>query len=64
VTGTNLSWPKRIYDMKILINERKIFRRTFGPTEDIDGTWRITTNNELNNLVRNKNIIDYIKPKD
>jgi len=50
--------------MKILITERKIFRRIFGPTEDTDGTWRITTNYELNNLVRNKNIIDYIKPKD
>jgi len=50
--------------MNILVIERKIFRRIFGPTEDTDGTWRITTNDELNNLIRNKNIIDYIKPKD
>jgi hypothetical protein len=64
VTGTNLSWPTRIYDIKILITERKIIRRIFGPTENTDGKWRITTNDELNNLIRNKNIIDYIKPKD
>jgi len=50
--------------MKILISERTIFRRIFSPTEDTDGTWRITANDELNNLVRNKNITDYIKPKD
>jgi hypothetical protein len=64
VTGTNLSCPKTIYDMKILITERKTFRRIFGPTEYRDGTWRITTNDEINNLIRNKNIIDYMKPKD
>lgn len=30
-------------------------------TEDRHGTWRIKTNGELNNLIRNKNIINYIK---
>jgi hypothetical protein len=33
----------------------------FGPTKDRHGTWRIKTNYELNNLIRNKNIINYIK---
>jgi len=47
---------------KLLINERKILRRIFGPTEDRDGTWRIKTDN-LNNLIRNKNTINYIKAK-
>jgi len=64
VTGTNLSWRTRIYDINTLITKRKIIRRIFSPTEDTDGKQRITTNDELNNLIRNKNIIDYIKPKD
>jgi hypothetical protein len=33
----------------------------FGPTRDRDGTWRIEKNIELNNLIRKKNIINYIK---
>ena len=64
MTGTNLSWRTRIYDINTLITKRKIIRRIFSPTEDTDGKQRITTNDELNNLIRNKNIIDYIKPKD
>jgi hypothetical protein len=40
--------------------ERKILRRIYGPTKVRDGTWRIKSN-ELNRLIRNKNIINYIK---
>jgi len=39
---------------KTLITERKIPRRIFGPAKDRDGTWRIKTNDELNNLIGNK----------
>jgi len=46
---------------KLLITARKILRRIFGPTKDRDGTWGIKTNDELNNLIRNKNITNYIK---
>jgi hypothetical protein len=38
-----------------------ILRRIFWLTNDRDGTWRIKTNDELNNLIRNKNIINYVK---
>jgi hypothetical protein len=31
------------------------------PTKDRDDTWRIKTNDELNNLIRNNNISFYIK---
>ena len=41
--------------------ERKILRRIFGPTKERDGTWRIKTNDELNKLIGNKTIINYIK---
>jgi hypothetical protein len=33
---------------KLLISERNILRRVFGPTKDRDGTWRIKRNDELN----------------
>jgi hypothetical protein len=47
--------------LKLLITESKALRRIFRPTKDRDGTLRIKTNDELNNLIRNKNIINYIK---
>jgi hypothetical protein len=31
--------------------ERKILRKIFGPTEEDEGTWRIKTNKELDELV-------------
>ena len=41
--------------------ERKVLRRIFGPTKERDGTWRIKTNDELDEFVRHKNIINHIK---
>jgi hypothetical protein len=46
---------------KLLIAERKILKRIFRPKKMRDGTWRIKTNDELNNLFRNMDIINYIK---
>jgi hypothetical protein len=43
---------------KLMIFERKLLRRSFGPTEEKGGTWRIKTNDEL---IRRKNIINHIK---
>jgi hypothetical protein len=48
---------------KLMVFERKVLRKIFGPTKEIDGTWRIKTNNELDKLIRHKNIINYIKPQ-
>ena len=44
-----------------MVFERKVLRRIFGPTKERDGTWRIKTNYELDELIRHKNIINYIK---
>ena len=30
-----------------MVFERKVLRRIFGPTKERDGTWRIKTNDEL-----------------
>jgi hypothetical protein len=43
-----------------VVFERKVIRRIFGPTKGRDGTWRIKTDDELDELIRHKNIINYI----
>jgi hypothetical protein len=43
---------------KLMVFERKVLRKIFGPTKERDGTWRIKTNNEL---IRHKNIINNLK---
>ena len=44
-----------------MIFERKVLRKIFGPTKERDGTWRIKTNAELDELIRHKNIINHTK---
>jgi len=46
---------------KLRVFERKVLRRIYGPTRESDGTWRIKSNEELNRLICNKNVINYIK---
>jgi hypothetical protein len=45
---------------KLLVFERKILRRIFGPTKE-NQIWRVKTNEELDKLRKLKNIINYIK---
>jgi len=37
-----------------MVFERKVLRKIFGPTKEIDGTWRIKTNDELYQFIRHK----------
>jgi len=46
---------------KLMVFERKVLRKIFGPTKERDGTRRIKTNDELDELIRHKNIINHIK---
>jgi hypothetical protein len=46
---------------KLRVFERKVLRRIYGPTKESGGTWRIKSNDELNRLIGNKNVINYIK---
>ena len=48
---------------KLLIFERKILRRIFGPTQKANGEWRLKTNEELEEAINNENIVRYIKHK-
>jgi hypothetical protein len=43
-----------------LVFERKILRSIFGPTKE-NQIWRITTNEELDKLIKHKSIVNYIK---
>jgi hypothetical protein len=43
---------------KLMVFERNILRKIFGPAKERDGTWRIKTNDELDKLIRHKNIIN------
>jgi hypothetical protein len=45
---------------KLLVFERKILRRIFGPTKE-NQIWRIKTNEEQDKLIKHKNIVNYIK---
>jgi hypothetical protein len=45
---------------KLLVFERKILRRIFGTTKE-NQVWRVKTNEELDKLIKHKNIINYIK---
>jgi hypothetical protein len=45
---------------KLLVFERKILRRIFGPTKE-NQIWRVKTNDELDKLIKHKNIINHIK---
>jgi len=46
-----------------MVFERKVLRKIFGPTKERDGTRRIKTNDELDKLIRHKNMINYLKAK-
>jgi len=46
---------------KLMVFERKTLRNIFGPTNERGGTWRIKTNDELDELIRSENIINHIK---
>ena len=44
---------------KLMVFERKVLRKIFGPTKERDGTWRIKTNDELDKLTL-RLLISYI----
>ena len=46
---------------ELILFERNVLRKIFGPTKERDGKWRIKTNDELVELIRHNNIINHIK---
>jgi hypothetical protein len=47
---------KKSIIQRLSVFERKILRKIFGPTKEDNGIWMITTNKELDKLVKHRNI--------
>jgi capsule polysaccharide modification protein KpsS len=61
VTYASETWVlKEAIILKLLAFERKTLRRIFGPTNE-NQIWRVKTNEELNKMIKHKNIINHIK---
>jgi hypothetical protein len=41
----------------LLVFERRVLRKIYETTQDNDVAWRIKTNEELENLIKKKNIV-------
>ena len=52
---------KRVSLKKLMVFERTILRKIFGPTKETNGLWKIKTNEELDELIQQKNVIRFIK---
>ena len=46
---------------RLSVFERKILREVFGPTKEENGNWRIKTDKELDELIKHRNIINFVK---
>jgi hypothetical protein len=61
VTYASETWVlKETVVQKRLVFERKILRKIFGPTKE-NQIWRVKPNEELDKLIKHKNIINYFK---
>ena len=58
--GSEIWVRKETVIQKLLVFERKILRRIFGPTKE-NQIWKVKANKELDKLIKHKNIINYIK---
>jgi hypothetical protein len=62
VTYASKTWVlKENMIHKLMIFERKVMRKIFGPTRSHDGYWRIKTNQEISDTLKGQNIIGFIK---
>jgi hypothetical protein len=51
---------KEIITNKLMVFERKVLRKIFGPTNE-NGIWQIKTNQELDKIIKHNNIINFIR---
>jgi len=52
---------KESITQKLSVFERKILKKIFGPTKEAKGIWRIKINKEFDELIKHRNIINYVK---
>jgi hypothetical protein len=61
VTYACETWTlKEIITNRLMVFDRKVLRKIFGPTNE-NGFWRIKTNQELDKIIKHKNIINFIR---
>jgi len=53
--------PKESTIQRLSDFERKILREIFGLTKEDNGIWRIKSNKELDELIKHRSIINYVK---
>jgi hypothetical protein len=46
---------------RLSVFERKSLRKIFGPTKEDNFIWRFKTNMKLDELIKHRNIINYVK---
>ena len=63
VSGCETWVLKESIIQRLSVFGRKILRNIFGPAKEDNGNWRIKTNIELDELIKHKNIINYVKAK-
>jgi hypothetical protein len=63
VYGCEIWVPKESVVQRLSVFERRILRKIFGPTKENNGIWRIKTNMELDELIKHRNVINYVKAK-
>jgi hypothetical protein len=63
VTYSCESWIlKETIIIKLMVFERKIWKKIFGPNNE-NGIWRVKTNQELDEIIKHKNIINFIQAR-
>jgi hypothetical protein len=49
------------HEEKLKIFERKLLRSIYGPVQDSNNEWRVRTNQEIEGLIKEENIVQFIK---
>jgi hypothetical protein len=49
------------HEKELKIFERKILRSMYGPVQDTNNEWRVRTNQEIEALIKEENIVRFIK---
>jgi hypothetical protein len=61
VTYACETWTrKETITNRLMLYERKVLRKIFGPTNEND-FWRIKTNQELVKIIKLKNVINFVR---
>jgi hypothetical protein len=61
VYGCETRFLKESIIQRLSVFERKILRKIFGPTNQGNGNWIIKKNIELDELIKQRNVINYVK---